>query len=405
MKKVILYSGSYPYGKTTESFIGPELNVMSNSNEYEITIVPVVKDDYQRELPSSVKLDNSICECGILYKIKSCFGILNRLFIKELWKERKEITSFSYFLMAIKYLYATNLVLRDVEKRASAYENLTFYGFWLSYVPVAFAVYKINNPQTPHTFISRGHRCEVYTTELGLFYPLRRLLYNNIDKVYVCSDTGKDYLRNKYPFAANRITRAYLGVEENKREVTSNDSDCIKVVSCSSVYQFKRVDLILSSLSSFCRKHLEYSIEWTHFGGGTLFEELKTQVDECHVPNLTIKLMGSLDNNRILKYYREEYFDFFIHLSTSEGLPVSMMEAIASSIPVLATDVGGVSELVTEQTGKLLTVDFNQEEFDEALLYMINNRADLSLEAKKFFDANFNAKNNYPKFYKEITSL
>lgn len=404
-KKIIIYTGSYPYGKTTESFIGPELNVMSRYPNYDITVVPVVKDNCIREIPKSITLDNSIVNCSLWYKLKAVLGIFKHRIIAEVWKERKDICSFTYFLMALKYLYAINLVFFDVEEKGVSQERITFYAFWLSYAPVSFGIYKNMHPDNHHIFVSRGHRIEVYSTDLGVFYPMRDFLYQNIDRVYVCSEEGAMYLRNRYPYAADKITRAYLGVIENKREIERSDSEVIKIVSCSSVYQFKRVDLILSSLSAFCNKHPECNIEWTHFGGGTLYEELKDRVSLCQIPNLSIILKGSMDNKEILSYYRKEYYDLFIHLSTSEGLPVSMMEAISSSIPILATNVGGVAELVTDQTGRLLDPAFSQNEFDEALLYMIKNSRALSSSAKEFYDMNFNAELNYPKFYSEITSL
>jgi len=47
----------------------------------------------------------------------------------------------------------------------------------------------------------------------------------------------------------------------------------------------------------------------------------------------------------------------FINTSSSEGIPVSMMEAQSFGIPILAMDVGGVREIVGPQTGRLLQQD------------------------------------------------
>jgi len=41
-------------------------------------------------------------------------------------------------------------------------------------------------------------------------------------------------------------------------------------------------------------------------------------------------------------------------VSETEGLPVAIMEAFSAGIPVIATDVGGVSELVNGKNGILL---------------------------------------------------
>ena len=68
--------------------------------------------------------------------------------------------------------------------------------------------------------------------------------------------------------------------------------------------------------------------------------------------------MGHYPNEELLRYYGSNHVDLFINTSSTEGVPVSIMEAQSFGIPVIATDTGGVKEVVTEGTGSLLPVDF-----------------------------------------------
>ena len=399
---IILYTGSYPYGQTTESFVGPELEIVNSLKEYDVRILPVVKDRPLRNLPKNIKLDNAICDASLLYKIKAFLLIFTPFSLSLMLKDRKEVTCFRFFCQMIKYLYASNLVYLDVRKRANTSLPITFYSFWMSYVPIAFGRFRTKVPTTPHHFVTRGHGGDVYTVDRGRFYPFRDFVLKNIDHVYVVSKYGRDYLRNKYPLYKDKIESAYLGVMPLK--VTNVKSKRFKVVSCSSVYDFKRVDLLFLSLEKFALSHPGCQIEWTHFGGGYLFKKLNADVESNqHASNLRVILKGRCNNEDVLNHYRENGYNVFIHLSTTEGLPVSMMEALSASIPIIATAVGGVPEIVTEKTGILLNVDFNQYDFDLALEKVISNHESMAVSAKEFFDENFNAINNYRNFYISIT--
>lgn len=67
--------------------------------------------------------------------------------------------------------------------------------------------------------------------------------------------------------------------------------------------------------------------------------------------------------------------DVFVLPSTSEGLPITLLEAFASGLPVVATSVGGVKELVTPDVG--LVVDPEDTQALRDALDKINEEADL----------------------------
>ncbi|MEG1497600.1 MAG: glycosyltransferase, partial [Clostridiales bacterium] len=94
----------------------------------------------------------------------------------------------------------------------------------------------------------------------------------------------------------------------------------------------------------------------------------------------------------------------------SEGIPVSIMEAISFGIPVIATDVGGVNEIVyNDQNGILLDKDFSDNQLIEAInkfAFMPNDEyLKYRDNARNIWEKNYDAEKNYTEFLNEISRL
>jgi glycosyltransferase involved in cell wall biosynthesis len=98
-------------------------------------------------------------------------------------------------------------------------------------------------------------------------------------------------------------------------------------------------------------------VVWTHIGGGECLDDVEQSLKNMG-ENVEVCLLGQLPHHDVLDYYQNNPVDLFINVSSSEGLPVSIMEAFANGIPVIATAVGGCPEIVSEDCGFLLKPNF-----------------------------------------------
>ena len=113
----------------------------------------------------------------------------------------------------------------------------------------------------------------------------------------------------------------------------------------------------------------------------------------CGPLNIEVEFKGFVINEKILNFYESNPIDLFLNLSSEEGIPVSLMEAISYGIPVVAIDVFGNPELVNKTTGLLFTLEDNAKTISQKIKLFINSKIDRKKIAdfqKKFYSAELN---------------
>jgi len=101
-------------------------------------------------------------------------------------------------------------------------------------------------------------------------------------------------------------------------------------------------------------------------GSGNLYKNCQELIDKNNLHDI-IHLTGKLIDAK--KYIKR--FDFFYLLSLWECLPISLIEALQSELPIVSTDVGGVDEMIKEKiNGVLVDKDYSDEELVKALQFI-----------------------------------
>ena len=86
--------------------------------------------------------------------------------------------------------------------------------------------------------------------------------------------------------------------------------------------------------------------------------------------------------------------DLFVLPSLSEGIPIVLLEALALEVPVIASAVGGIPEVITHQSTGFLVQPKEEQALANACLYLLENRAQaeaLAREGKKLVETKFSA--------------
>jgi L-malate glycosyltransferase len=139
------------------------------------------------------------------------------------------------------------------------------------------------------------------------------------------------------------------------------------------------------------------------FGEGSLEEELKSY---CIQNSLTdrIKFMGFKEN--IHDYIPA--LDLFVMPSFHEGLPYTILEAMYLNVPIIASNVGGLQEIVENNVDGILVPPGDENKIQKAIGYLYNNpkeRTRLADNAFKIVTEHFlidQMAKNYLNVYKDL---
>lgn len=148
------------------------------------------------------------------------------------------------------------------------------------------------------------------------------------------------------------------------------------------------------------------------FGGQKDHKLLLSALKNCRDLDWTLDLVGRGDAQEFIEYCIENNIqdrvnflgerndvadllkdtDVFLLISRWEGLPISILEAMRASVPVIASDVGGVKESVIDgQTGYLVPRG-DAKVLEQRLRTLMNNKSDaimLGANGRRVYEKNF----------------
>lgn len=272
----------------------------------------------------------------------------------------------SFNIRAMKFNFSSLLrsyyLAKEIEKIEEIKTADLIYTFWFDNWATVLAILKKQNKISD--FCSLAHGYDVFEERQiktqRIEYRWFQLKY--IKKVISISQAGKKYLINRYKEYSAKIDCEYLQIHGFSESVIGNSQE-YTIVSCANFNPVKRLELIPKLLEKF-----NSNIKWVHIGevnendkqAQSFFHNI--EILKSANPNVSVYLLGKLSNKEVNEYYQSNAIAALISVSESEGLPVSMMEAISAGIPIISTNVGGCSEIVNEKTGILINekIDFNE---------------------------------------------
>jgi glycosyltransferase involved in cell wall biosynthesis len=206
--------------------------------------------------------------------------------------------------------------------------------------------------------------------------------------VFLCDKTivvsADDKLRSShFPFVQDKIHLVYNGIpafpllpkDAARKELLSTQTpppeNAVWIGSIGELHTNKGYDFALEGLSELTTEdptlHLMYAI----IGSGEEEMRLKEKAIRLGIQNF-VYFAGSKNNASSFL----SAFDIFLMTSIKEGLPYAILEAGRAGLPVIATSVGGIPEIVDDMNSGIIIRHGEPREIKDALKYLITRPAD-----------------------------
>jgi len=247
---------------------------------------------------------------------------------------------------------------------------------------------------------------------MGVFKKLSRLkLFLHEKFIDMNIAISKAVLAECNNFKINKSVLIYDGIKiENfsRAENKPNDTNLFKIINVSRVnHLIKGQDILIKALRTCKDKGLNFKCNFVggiYTYGKESFEYLENLINELGLEN-EIFFLGIRTN--IYELLSES--DLFVLPSRYEGLGLSIIEAMSAKVPVIASNIDGPAELITNDENGLLFESENYLDLADKILYLYNNKdkrevlADNACEYVKRFDISV-MRDKYCELYRNLTN-
>jgi glycosyltransferase involved in cell wall biosynthesis len=248
---------------------------------------------------------------------------------------------------------------------------------WPAVLLVALASLLANGPRfvlTEHSVTNRRRRWRLK--------PLDRFVYSRFQHVVAVSQAAAEALARWLPQVAPQITLIHNGLDPAQfnralhdraqiRQALGIDNERPVILFAGGLAYHKGTDVLLQALAQLHAAPDRFETPLTLIAGdGTLDAEMEAVAAGLQLKG-QIRLLGFCSNLPDLMVAA----DLFVLASRWEGCPMAVLEAMAMELPIIATRVGGVPELIEDGRSGLLLPAGDAPALSQAMTHLLSNHA------------------------------
>jgi glycosyltransferase involved in cell wall biosynthesis len=270
----------------------------------------------------------------------------------------------------------------------------------------------VNNSSSKDIFIFNGNRA-IY---LGAFFPYnyKKIAIQHSSLYDIQDGYIKKYLRiliyKIILFNYDRLIgiskySVFPIINNKKVEVILNGINFEKFYNCKKSKNKEYINILMVGILNDNKgqyealeilKYLDKKFRLIIVGDGEDREKIEKYIQNNNLKNRVI-LTGKINN--VIDYYSQA--DILLFMSKNEGLPLTILEAMACGIPVLTTNVGGIGEIIKNNVNGIFINRNNKKEIADIIKKVIENdelKLTLIRNAYNLVRNDLNLKNHVEQF-------
>jgi glycosyltransferase involved in cell wall biosynthesis len=220
----------------------------------------------------------------------------------------------------------------------------------------------------------------------------------NADLIIGCSKYTTSEIRRCFPHLADRTQTVFNGVDTthfvgNDIDNNSHDPQKPKILYVGRISPEKGIHDLVDAFKEVLKQYPQATLnliggeaivspeflvrisddpivkKLESFYPGSYLEKIQSSIPVAYRDR--INFVGEMDQEKILKYYWDA--DILVNPSLSESFGMSLVEAMACKVPVIATRVGGMTSVIEEGKTGLLVEPANPSALAKGIIDMLSN--------------------------------
>ncbi len=234
--------------------------------------------------------------------------------------------------------------------------------------------------------IKKVHTEHTYTQEFRLGNPLlywshlraMRVLDRWTDKVIAVSNAVKKFMIEAKIAKPDKIVMIYNGINPKEAKITESEVENFR-----QKFNLSKSDIIIGTVGSFNQAKDTNTLihafsrivaRWPKaklvlIGSGPLKRELTNLIKKLKLEDRVV-FTGTVEN--ILPAMKS--FSVFVLPSLSEAFGITLLEAMRAEVPIVASKVGGIPEIITNKLNGILVEPRQPKKLAAAILNLINDK-------------------------------